>query len=428
MNKIFGNNLKKYREANNMTQQKFADLFNEYLRKNGIGFNYTLKTISMWESGERMPKTIDVLIHVAKFMGTTIDKLIADEVSDLNAFADNISRCRLDTTCIYYRSDILYLISQICEYNAAGKFYVSLICGEKDVDEYYELLGLGEAIKKVSSYLKDKDFCYERTNKTVGSTHERFIEQAINFSNAYYRDPFDEIKCEYEIIETEALPFDEERGIFFCKVKFYMSDRILKQIIAAIFENAIEWRLDMKDKEIEPYDIWTSRKFLTGIFNDDYDDLLDLCASKGFSIIEFIKQNYTNGELKCHIKHAEQIRKNIYSVYLKDARYVNGEYNVSTGRIKIFKGAFIKNGHCNSESIKEKKEKNTVMSLCENNILTEDYIFDSPSLAANIILASHVNGKDYFIEEESGLPIGDLPGVQRNKPKKRNRTIGAANR
>lgn len=65
----FGENLRYYREKNNMTQRQLADI---------IGFSE--KSISKWEQGNGLP-TIETLIAFADFFKTSIDDLIYEKNS-----------------------------------------------------------------------------------------------------------------------------------------------------------------------------------------------------------------------------------------------------------------------------------------------------------------------------------------------------------
>lgn len=76
MTKSFnGNYITEYREKNNLTQAKFADKFNAYLKEHGIDGTYSNKAISMWENGNREPQNLDVTKALAEFIGVSIEAL-----------------------------------------------------------------------------------------------------------------------------------------------------------------------------------------------------------------------------------------------------------------------------------------------------------------------------------------------------------------
>ena len=61
------NNLKKQREKVGLTQQAVADVLN--LRQT---------TVSMWETGDSLPRA-DLLLKIAELYGCTVDELLRDE-------------------------------------------------------------------------------------------------------------------------------------------------------------------------------------------------------------------------------------------------------------------------------------------------------------------------------------------------------------
>lgn len=76
MKKSFnGNCITEFRDKNHMTQAKFAIKFNAYLSEKGIGGNYSNKSISMWENGNREPQNLDIIKALADFLGVSIDEI-----------------------------------------------------------------------------------------------------------------------------------------------------------------------------------------------------------------------------------------------------------------------------------------------------------------------------------------------------------------
>ena len=74
MGKSFnGNYITEYREKNHLTQAKFVAKFNAYLKEHGI--EYSNKSISMWENGNREPQNLDIIKLLADFIGVSVDTI-----------------------------------------------------------------------------------------------------------------------------------------------------------------------------------------------------------------------------------------------------------------------------------------------------------------------------------------------------------------
>lgn len=87
---INGNLITEYRENAGLTQAKFAEKFNEYLRaKNIENTDYSNKTISAWENGNREPKDIQTSKALAEFIGVSMDVLCGAENIECTVACDN---------------------------------------------------------------------------------------------------------------------------------------------------------------------------------------------------------------------------------------------------------------------------------------------------------------------------------------------------
>ena len=63
---MLSENIKKYRKANNMSQDELAEKL-----------NVTRQSISLWETGQTQP-SLDNIIALAKLFNTTTDALVTD--------------------------------------------------------------------------------------------------------------------------------------------------------------------------------------------------------------------------------------------------------------------------------------------------------------------------------------------------------------
>ena len=76
MSKSFnGNYIYEYRDKNHLTQGKFAQKFNAFLKEKGIDTEYNNKSISAWESGNREPQSLEIVKALAEFLGVGIEEL-----------------------------------------------------------------------------------------------------------------------------------------------------------------------------------------------------------------------------------------------------------------------------------------------------------------------------------------------------------------
>jgi hypothetical protein len=91
-------------------------------------------------------------------------------------------------------------------------------------------------------------------------------------------------------------------------------------------------------------------------------------------------------------------------VYIKSRKKdfeANGEFDITTKKLKIFKGSKVSSNITYSEKFKgaktiEKLRDNKI----KNNILQEDMIFKSPSTAANFVTGRSTNGLIAWKTEE----------------------------
>lgn len=86
---INGNIITEFREKNNLTQDKFARNFNSFLNQKGIKANYTNKTISMWENGNREPKDIQTFKALADFLEVSVETLCTYDENNDSACLDS---------------------------------------------------------------------------------------------------------------------------------------------------------------------------------------------------------------------------------------------------------------------------------------------------------------------------------------------------
>ena len=78
----FAENIYKFREKLNKSQSQFADYISKELKKEGIDFEYTNKSISKWESADSVP-SVEVLIVLSKLMNVSMDTLLKDKIEQL---------------------------------------------------------------------------------------------------------------------------------------------------------------------------------------------------------------------------------------------------------------------------------------------------------------------------------------------------------
>ena len=85
--------------------------------------------------------------------------------------------------------------------------------------------------------------------------------------------------------------------------------------------------------------------------------------------------------------------------------YADGEYDVTTNQLKVFAGA--KLSAKKDEKFRLAKEANNRENpeIVKNLILKKDMIFKSPSVAAQFIACSSLNGLKVW-KTEDGKPLG----------------------
>lgn len=84
----FAENIYKFREKLNKSQSQFADYISKELKKEGINFEYTNKSISKWESADSVP-SVEVLIVLSKLMNVSMDTLLKDKIEQFNLLKEN---------------------------------------------------------------------------------------------------------------------------------------------------------------------------------------------------------------------------------------------------------------------------------------------------------------------------------------------------
>ena len=84
----FAENIYKFREKLNKSQSQFADYISKELKKEGIDFEYTNKSISKWESADSVP-SVEVLIVLSKLMNVSMDTLLKDKIEQFNLPKEN---------------------------------------------------------------------------------------------------------------------------------------------------------------------------------------------------------------------------------------------------------------------------------------------------------------------------------------------------
>lgn len=84
----FAENIYKFREKLNKSQSQFADYISKELKKEGINFEYTNKSISKWESADSIP-SVEVLIVLSKLMNVSMDTLLKDKIEQFNFPKEN---------------------------------------------------------------------------------------------------------------------------------------------------------------------------------------------------------------------------------------------------------------------------------------------------------------------------------------------------
>jgi len=80
----FGENIQKFRERMKWSQEKLADKIVERMQAFGKELNYTNRSISMWENGDRLP-SLEVMIAVSDLTGCSIDDLLKSDINDFRA-------------------------------------------------------------------------------------------------------------------------------------------------------------------------------------------------------------------------------------------------------------------------------------------------------------------------------------------------------
>lgn len=110
MSKSFnGNYIYEYRNKNNLTQDKFSQKFNAFLKEKGIDAEYNNKSISAWESGNREPQSLEIVKALAEFLGVGIEELsnCAETVTIETAeITEKPKRVHRDPNDTYYSDEL----------------------------------------------------------------------------------------------------------------------------------------------------------------------------------------------------------------------------------------------------------------------------------------------------------------------------------
>ena len=91
----FAENIYKFREKLNKSQSQFADYISKELKKEGINFEYTNKSISKWESADSVP-SVEVLIVLSKLMNVSMDTLLKDKIEQFNFPKENSTIVKME--------------------------------------------------------------------------------------------------------------------------------------------------------------------------------------------------------------------------------------------------------------------------------------------------------------------------------------------
>lgn len=89
INSTISDNLRKIR--GNHTQEEFADILNNTLKRYNIDANYDSKTISNWESLKSRPK-LNVLIVIAKESNLSLDELLKEDINQIDRDIEQVNK------------------------------------------------------------------------------------------------------------------------------------------------------------------------------------------------------------------------------------------------------------------------------------------------------------------------------------------------
>ena len=110
MSKSFnGNCIYEYRNKNKITQDKFAQKFNAFLKEKGINAEYNNKSISAWESGNREPQSLEIVKALADFLDVGIEKLsncLETVAIETDEITENPKRVHKDPNDTYYSDEL----------------------------------------------------------------------------------------------------------------------------------------------------------------------------------------------------------------------------------------------------------------------------------------------------------------------------------
>lgn len=82
ISKNFGENIKRIRNSQNLTQDKFASILNKKLVDFFIGGNYDAKSISNWENATSIPK-LETLIAISQIYNISLDELFKETIESI---------------------------------------------------------------------------------------------------------------------------------------------------------------------------------------------------------------------------------------------------------------------------------------------------------------------------------------------------------
>ena len=129
MSNSFGENIKKYRKENGLSQSDFADELSYHIqqRLQKTDFEYSNKNISKWERGESLPP-LDVIIALSSLLAVNLDELLKSDIEkfssgsqfagDINSLSKNSKKLLYDLLQIDFQydenTDTYYVLFDMC--------------------------------------------------------------------------------------------------------------------------------------------------------------------------------------------------------------------------------------------------------------------------------------------------------------------------
>ncbi len=168
MSKSFnGNYIYEYRDKNHLTQGKFAQKFNAFLKEKGIDAEYNNKSISAWESGNREPQSLEIIKALAEFLGVGIEGLsnCAETVTvETSEIAEEPKQVYKDSNDTYYSDELTEFVFGNIRHTAdnriASSFWtfvpIDIDFSKNGVSDPGVALGLWyESVGEIKSEIKD---------------------------------------------------------------------------------------------------------------------------------------------------------------------------------------------------------------------------------------------------------------------------------